>query len=237
MQRAASLQHASQQVGRRAWLTWTVAAAARRASDLDAARRALGGCFWRWAQRAEASHLAVAEAEAEAERLWRLQLEPSPLSPPNPSALVPRPSAFAPRPSPLAPRPSPLVPRPSALVPRPQWPLWRWLLATLGSDNKSAKQLAGLLVDPSKARNPNPNPHPLPHPHPNPNPYPNLDPSKAPLVLRLLEARKIEDVEEASEAIEVKEAKEAKQAKVAMAAMAAQGGTRGGKGAKERADL
>ena len=89
MQRAASLQHASQPVGRRAWHTWTVAAAARRASDLDAARRALGGCFWRWAQRAEASHLAVAEAEAEAERLWRLPLEPSSLSP-NPSALIPR---------------------------------------------------------------------------------------------------------------------------------------------------
>ena len=89
MQRAASLQHASQPVGRRAWHTWTVAAAARRASDLEAARRALGGCFWRWAQRAEASHLAVAEAEAEAERLWRLPLEPSSLSP-NPSALIPR---------------------------------------------------------------------------------------------------------------------------------------------------
>ena len=89
MQRAASLQRASQPVGRRAWRTWTEAAEAQRARDLGEARRALGGCFWRWAQRAEASHLAVAEAEAEAERLWRLPLEPSSLSP-NPSALIPR---------------------------------------------------------------------------------------------------------------------------------------------------
>ena len=114
MHRAASSLRESQPARRRAWRTWTEAAEAQRAREQGRARRAaacscffpttagrllMEGCFWRWAQRAEASRLAVAQAEAEAERLW---------------------------------------------------PLWRWLLATLGSDNKSAKQLAGLLVDPAK---------------------------------------------------------------------------------------
>ena len=56
---------------------------------------------------------------------------------------------------------------------------------------------------------------------------------KAPLVLRLLEARKIEE-EEASAAIEEAEAKEAKAAEEATEVPA---GARAAKGAKERADL
>ena len=70
MHRAAASLRESQPARRRAWRTWGEAAAARRARELGKARRALGGCYWRWAQRAEASRVAVAQAEAEAERLW-----------------------------------------------------------------------------------------------------------------------------------------------------------------------